>query len=96
MPQQAETFIGDFNQTAILSIIKISARHFLEQNADIPSLLEQYGRIDEFSQPELNFKRYFKELCHKIDMRSSAVGNLLGSGEIRNAYAFSKALCNSI
>lgn len=42
VPQQAETFISDFNQTAILSIIKIVANHFMARNDDMPKLLEQY------------------------------------------------------
>lgn len=96
VPQQVETFINDFNQTAILSIIKIVATHFIAKNEEIPKLLERYSHISDYVSPDKFFKPNLRRRCQAIDMRSSAMGNLLGISEIRDAYSFIKAFSNSL
>jgi hypothetical protein len=63
VPQQVETFINDFNQTAILSIIKIVATHFIQKNKDIPKLLEHYSHISDFVSPNKFFKPDLRRKC---------------------------------
>ena len=96
VPQQAESFIADFNQTAVLSIIKIMAANFMKKNKDMETLLEQYEQIKQYDQPELLFKPKFRKMCAAMDLRSSGAGHLLGIGEVRDAYAFCKGLSNSL
>ena len=96
VPQQAESFISDFNQTAILSIVKIMATHFMKRNKEMNKLLEEYENIKLYEQPDRLFKVNFRKLCHRVDMRSSGVGSLIGLSEVRDAYSYSKDFSNGL
>jgi len=97
VPQQSETFLNDFNQTAILSVIKIMANNFLSQRPkDIDNLLTEYKRITEFKAPNRFFKPNFKKKCLELDSRSSAAGHIYGIAEVLEAYAYCKELSNCL
>ena len=59
-------------------------------------LLLEYEKKALFEQPERLFKPNFRKLCHRVDMRNSGVGNLLGISEVRDAYSYSKNFSNSL
>ena len=70
VPAQSESFINDFNQTAIMSVLKIMATNFLKVNSEIQPLLEEYKQIEQYVEPELLFKKSFRKKCHMIDLHS--------------------------
>ena len=91
--KQGEQFVNDFNQTAILNIIKIMALHFMvSKKRDLAVLFEMHGRKKDYANPKNAFNRKFRRKCTEIDMRNSKTGNLLGCDEVRVAYAFAKDL----
>ena len=72
------------------------ADYFMKRNKEIKKLLLEYENIKLYAQPELFFKVNFRKICHKVDMRSSGVGNMLGLSEVRDAYGYAKDLCNGL
>jgi hypothetical protein len=74
--KQASDFVNDFNQTAVLSIVKIFANHYLETNSQIAPLVELYKRASQFQNPKV-FKKKFKTHCNRIDLDSKKM-DLLG------------------
>ena len=65
--KQIEQFVTDFNQTAIVSIIKVMGEYFSEKYDYISDLLEEYKKKDLFENPRNAFKKKFLRKCHDID-----------------------------
>ena len=86
--RQADHFIEDFQQTTILSIIKIFAEHFIKDEK-VNQLLEDYKRKKEFKCPTV-FKKQFKFRCQALDPTTTKDCNKL----LMIAFNFGKALQN--
>ena len=97
--RQVEQFVADFNQTAILSTIKVMADHFLKTGTYLEDLLTEYQKMDLFENPRNAFKQKFVQKCHAIDsdrVQGRGGGCLPGSDEVRTAYQYAKQLLNAL
>ena len=91
--KQVDQFISDFNQTAILTILKIAANDILENYSYIEELTKEYTKKEQFLNPKNAFRQKFQEKCHQIDKeRIKAMDGrcLPGNDYIRSTYQFAK------
>ena len=94
--KQGEQFVADFNYTAILSLLKLTALHFLQNTAHISSLVEEYAARKHFANPHNKYVKAFKQKCRDLDRKSKSFGNLLGDENVRLAYRYAADLVRSL
>ena len=93
--KQVDQFIADFNQTAILAILKVAAADIQERCAYIKDLALYYSKKDHYANPKNAFIRKFQLWCHQIDkerIKAMGGGCLPGNDMVRSAYQFAKQL----
>jgi tubulin monoglycylase TTLL3/8 len=60
--KNVDAFVWDFQTTAIMSIVKCYAEHFMRTTPEIKDFFEEYLRKDQFAQNRV-FKAKFKVKC---------------------------------
>ncbi|CDW84976.1 protein monoglycylase ttll8 [Stylonychia lemnae] len=87
--KQIDIFVTDFQQTAILSIIKVFANHFLDKTYNIQKYLTMYKEKKAYNQAKI-FKQNFKLKCSQYDQLLSGAGSLLGNDVLRLSIQYAK------
>eukprot|EP00347_Sterkiella_histriomuscorum_P013320 403365167 len=87
--KQVDLFVLDFQQTAILSIIKIHATYFLNKTKRIQNYLQRYKDKNQFITQKV-YKNNLKLECSKHDQLVSGAGSMLGNDTLRLALLYAK------
>ena len=89
---QIKDFMKNFNQTAILSLIKLAASNFLAESScqnSIQSLVQEFSEKKKLYTCSKVFKSYFKHKCSKLDSHRK---DCKPNSKVRMAYRFGRDL----